>query len=581
MQAVLDALKFGSREEANQTLEHLRSTAQNAPQADAGADDDNDPGDFEQGLPRLEESSLEMMLLDTGGRQKCKAASSTTTTTTDVPGWIPASFSPKTLPSEQMVRMGSTFYFEVISGLFYVTASENFDSLLDAVYRAEAEPEMTDIAEICAVASVGAHFHPDGVQDELKDALFRTAIQNINELIEVSGVRAIGVLACLSIYGLLEKRRSTRGLIHLGLQLARWEQQEVGGSPSLLLIRKKLHRTMVFLECWLSTSLGYYPGEFQLSDVEVEPLLRPLDENDMSDLTQTKMCQVGWLKARVVRAVFTRPFPGFPAIESLMVDLNTWPQQLPLHMTLKSLIENKDNTPHPLTAAHNGALFLAHAMYLGAEIFLYRPILIAMADQKAGRSWPLPSITAEQAARCYTRCVEAARTIARLFSLLRIGTSETMMHNRCWLTNFEIFTACSVLLYDLAERSLSPLQQETEVQAELQRAGECLTMLKASACADRVSQRLHDTLNETYQKVKMLNDKPSERTQVQNGDETDRSGRCGYANGKESLAVAQEALKAMTNILKDPFGHGDKEGLILDFSIMGADTVDWFSSCET
>ncbi|OAL17756.1 hypothetical protein AYO22_11284 [Fonsecaea multimorphosa] len=390
MQAVLDALKFGSREEANQTLEHLRSTAQNAPQADAGADDDNDPGDFEQGLPRLEESSLEMMLLDTGGRQKCKAASSTTTTTTDVPGWIPASFSPKTLPSEQMVRMGSTFYFEVISGLFYVTASENFDSLLDAVYRAEAEPEMTDIAEICAVASVGAHFHPDGVQDELKDALFRTAIQNINELIEVSGVRAIGVLACLSIYGLLEKRRSTRGLIHLGLQLARWEQQEVGGSPSLLLIRKKLHRTMVFLECWLSTSLGYYP-----------------------------------------------------------------------------------------------------------------------------------------------------------------------------------------------ERSLSPLQQETEVQAELQRAGECLTMLKASACADRVSQRLHDTLNETYQKVKMLNDKPSERTQVQNGDETDRSGRCGYANGKESLAVAQEALKAMTNILKDPFGHGDKEGLILDFSIMGADTVDWFSSCET
>lgn len=152
------------------------------------------------------------------------------------------------LPLEDVVRNGAGFFFSVIAGLFYIMSPQDFDQLCDKVYRSVAQPETVDVAEICAVAAVGSQYGTQVVPDQVKNSLFRTAIAHIDDLIETSSTRGIRSIACLCAYGIIEKRRSTRSLIYLGLQLARWALNRPIDDMETDILTKKLYRTMVLLE---------------------------------------------------------------------------------------------------------------------------------------------------------------------------------------------------------------------------------------------------------------------------------------------------------------------------------------------
>ena len=95
-------------------------------------------------------------------------------------------------------------------------------------------------------------------------------------------------------------------------------------------------------------------------------------------------------------------------------------------------------------------------------------------------------------------------------------------------------------------------------------------MLSASATIDRVSRKLHGTLDTTYNKLKDLDDRAGGSSAI--GKER------GESEDNRKRAIAVDALVAMTAILRNPFRHGEKEGPTLDFSIDGEGTSDWFSS---
>lgn len=195
--------------------------------------------------PKLSEKQLHAIFNDTTSRQ------STYKSIVDDAAWkTSATFTTSSLPPQDVVRRGAAFFFSVVAGLFYIMTEDDFEALFAQVFESQSDPDIVAVAEICAVAAVGAHYHPDGVADDIKDALFRTAIQHVNDFIESSVERAIRALACLAAYGIIEKRRTTPTLIHLGLRLARWSSAPCN---DLITVRKKLYRTMIFLE-WYRTS---------------------------------------------------------------------------------------------------------------------------------------------------------------------------------------------------------------------------------------------------------------------------------------------------------------------------------------
>lgn len=181
---------------------------------------------------------------------------------------------------------------------------------------------------------------------------------------------------------------------------------------------------------WLSTSLGYNPD---LSKHETEHVIFPvlsIDENT-DDSTQSKISQVALHKAQVLKETCGPVLASADTIESQMAKLDDWYQSLPSSMTLRSLL-TQDSTP--LTGAQQGSLLLAHAMYLGAVILLHRPVLAAMADSNLGIEWSLENVSREQTPIYHSRCVEAARSSARIFILIGFGTERSNMHARCWLS---------------------------------------------------------------------------------------------------------------------------------------------------
>ena len=150
------------------------------------------------------------------------------------------------LPPEAMVRKGAKFFFGVVAGLFHIMDVREFDTICQNIYGKEAEPSNIMVAELCAVAAVGAHYDPDGVDERIKMLLFRTGLSQVNAMIDEDAHRALRTIACLCGYGMVTKRRSTPYLIQLGLRLARRSMAKPEHSNSLTL--QKLYRTMIFFE---------------------------------------------------------------------------------------------------------------------------------------------------------------------------------------------------------------------------------------------------------------------------------------------------------------------------------------------
>lgn len=179
---------------------------------------------------------------------------------------FPYAFSASILPPEHTVRQAAKFFFSDIAGLFFVMSEQDFETLVNAVFAPQDMPDLLALTEVCAIAAVGSQYHPDHIPDELKEAFFRTALQHIDLLLDTSYMRSMRTLACLGGYGIIEKRRSSRSFLHLGLQLIRWTvnmqlQQRQQQQQQWITLFRRLWRTFAFLDWYIyefSIALGWY-----------------------------------------------------------------------------------------------------------------------------------------------------------------------------------------------------------------------------------------------------------------------------------------------------------------------------------
>jgi hypothetical protein len=319
------------------------------------------------------------------------------------------------------------------------------------------------------------------------------------------------------------------------------------------------------------------------------------------------------LKEQMMQQAYGPNILTYTAVESNMRDLEAWHRALPPSMSLASLMAG---TSHDLNPSEQGALFLAHALYLGSIVMLHRPILVAMSDARISGEWRFPDLTPSQAQKHHERCVGAARSLARIFILLKFGTQDTNMNVRCWLCIFEIFTSCTVLLYDMAVRFLTHTVNDTTLVEDLDRVGACMEMLRVSGEVDTIAEKIYRTLLTQHQAIRKLH---NDATSVsRDGREGDGEGGLEHANqfvldrlqgkgspqevsgsmqvngsgsGKVSedgiakmdrkscsCVVAVELVQQGADILRNPFGHGGGEMDRMVCRNAGTSCADWWES---
>ncbi|KIW27238.1 hypothetical protein, variant 1 [Cladophialophora immunda] len=598
LRSLLDVLKYGTDEESLAALQALRGSQEPAHRRSSSNLLLDIYGMYLPTLPSLSLKDLEQLQADQGSRQSRHPAQPLSWPTLRFFDY-PTVFVPSQLPPEVEIRKGAELFLQVTAGLFHVMTLDEFDELCNQAFRPQSPPDSRVVARICAVAAIGAHFNVDDTTGELKDALFNTAIHHMPELVELGNLQAMKYLACLCAYGMIDKRKTTARLIQLGLQIARWNLalplHELTGDAHEW---TRLYRTMMFFECWLSTSLGYM-SDLCAGEVDfLQPVTPTLDGLQDDSVTQIKAKEIIVLRARVCKATCGLEPPTEQMIEEHMTALEGWYRKLPPNMTLTVLLNGDAD---PLTAAQQGALLLSHAMYLGAVMMLHRRVLVAVSDGILGHArdtdiWSAP------VQEHLVHSVEAARAIVRIFILLRFGTATTNMHVRCWICVFETYTACTILLYNIALRTIQHAAQRAETQLDLERVTTCLGMLEASALVDKVSQKMWAALAAVHHAVvvstghqgypisppEAVEPRSLSHSQVQllHGTTTGSSGLGFEQHGLATPSLrsprgclsAIQAFKRATDMLRDPFGHGLGAGFRLLPRGSGVEALDWWSA---
>ena len=158
--------------------------------------------------------------------------------------------------------------------------------------------------------------------------------------------------------------------------------------------------------------------------------LGPAGSGNEDETTQAKVSEVGLLRLQVLCQMCCG-VQSAEDIEMMMTRLNDWHYALPPFMSFTYLMQGNMS---PFTYSQRGALILAHSWYLSSVVVLHQPVLVAIADARLEQPWYLPEVDKFQAQAFFTRAVEAARSMVRIYILLEFGTQKNNMHIRSWLS---------------------------------------------------------------------------------------------------------------------------------------------------
>ena len=87
---------------------------------------------------------------------------------------------------------------------------DELENLLQQVYHVQRPANIVALCELSSLAALASQYLPDRPPLSLRESLFRTATENLNVCIQIDIVRAMRVIACLSIYSIMEHRDIAR-----------------------------------------------------------------------------------------------------------------------------------------------------------------------------------------------------------------------------------------------------------------------------------------------------------------------------------------------------------------------------------
>ncbi|KAK4944447.1 hypothetical protein LTR10_016121 [Elasticomyces elasticus] len=292
----------------------------------------------------------------------------------------------------------------------------------------------------------------------------------------------------------MDKRLTAWTWILTGLKLARLrgihlERRPASTSPKEWVSQKKVLRTLIFLASWLSASLGSNPeimAAFQ--PVFEESFVVAEDDPSIESLVQEQMISIGVLTTGVLKDVFLKEQLSVVATREHKLKLADWVRRVPAAMQLDSLTKNK-----ALTSNQRRSVFLVHVNYMGALLLLYRRHLFYLATTHRDVPWQLDGDMTE--ALGYAE--DAVATALQSARLLHLLMSERAIFKRCWLIIYQSFSACTVLLFHVAQKRLHGAGP-VEYDEELSQSRSCLDTLEYCSQGDVVAKGYHDMLHFYY-----------------------------------------------------------------------------------
>jgi hypothetical protein len=191
------------------------------------------------------------------------------------------------LPSEELIKRAMYAFIRGTGSLLFIWTYEQADELLERIYRPKVTVDSMTLAECFSLAAMGAHYDMDCFPDRIRKVLYASGTMHFHEqTARQDYARAMRLLLSMSFYALLEKHLSARYLIGelaknpgwrvstnwftaAGLQIARWKcpslvSNNVAASENW----RKIFRSLIFMDCWLSYTLGYSP-EATPNDIQV------------------------------------------------------------------------------------------------------------------------------------------------------------------------------------------------------------------------------------------------------------------------------------------------------------------------
>jgi hypothetical protein len=192
------------------------------------------------------------------------------------------------LPSELLIKRAMYAFIRGTGSLLFIWTYEQVDEMLDRIYRPQKPVDAMTLAECFTLAAMGAHYDMECFPDRIRKVLYASGTLQFHEqTARQDYLRTMRLLLSMSFYALLEKHMSSRYLIGesmarpgwitgtnlytaAGLQIARWRFPLLGASSNAAADQnwKKIFRSLIFMDSWLSYTLGY-SSEVTPSDVKV------------------------------------------------------------------------------------------------------------------------------------------------------------------------------------------------------------------------------------------------------------------------------------------------------------------------
>ncbi|KAI9830903.1 MAG: hypothetical protein M1826_004333 [Phylliscum demangeonii] len=398
------------------------------------------------------------------------------------------------LPPPSVAEAAITAFFDCTGRLFHVFTRDQSAALFRAVYGPdETEDAKAALCEIGSMAAIGCQYSQERDVSALGPTFYDIANLFLEHLMESHPFRAIKACTLLAMYNVMDKWMVALSYIEVGLSLAHRYGLHTQTHPPACshvdwLDRKKVWRTLVFLESWLSSTLGYLSGLQRLPRDELMHAMEIVHELQMEDIAQTEMAKIAVLKAEILEKVYVVEDFSLGAVELLTGSLSQWHANLPAAMHLTALFAVN------ITIELRRTIYFVHLLYLGAIMLLYRRIMVDLAQEGAtavgGRGLARLDGWRSQAARYAADGFLAAKQSARILGLLLEADG---IFRRCWLATFQAFTTCTVVLYGIAQKQLHGYAVR-DCHDDLRQAEKCLLVLAHSGQVDEVARRFHGVL---------------------------------------------------------------------------------------
>ncbi|OJD34784.1 hmg box protein [Diplodia corticola] len=472
------------------------------------------------------------------------------------------------LPPQDKTRKATMSCRVGTGSLFFLVREEHLQQMLDHVYCSESI-EPFPLMLVLLLAAVGAHYDAECMTDAERHGCFVSAVSMFeSQFSSVRDYRTMWVFALLSIHSILEKHVVARLTVAAGLQISRSKEAEEAVEAGTISVQdaNRLICTLVFIECWLSTTLGYK------ADVRAEDITRAwprlLQSTSLSDAIYVQGCKIGLVSREIAEVTTHRAASAVRTehIELLTEKLDAWHTSLPANMQLAALTDEKQSSL--LTHYQRRAILMIHMFYLGAIISLYRQLLLQACEARIHSKWDL-DMPYSQVQSYRARCSIAAQQMTRMMQLISWSGAMT---RRCWVMIYWAFQSSTVILFGIGQQMMD---QRPPIEEDFAYAKVCADILCACSKVEPVAakylaviQPLYDALADKRRRLQRRTaDMAIESTLLpcaalpqSCSPHMDSQGVCSQTPPTAETADAEiiSIVKKLSDLLADPFSLGLK-----------------------